>query len=136
MKWKISKTAAANVNFLDYRVDWDKKAPSKIAQHVQDFLKVHCKNYLVLSELRIPKSLMRIDYLVPEKNLAIEVNGKGSHEWNPFFMKSRAGFLASIKRDMKKQEQIELNGFTYIVITDENLPLTKEFFSSVHDIWL
>ena len=95
----------------------------------------HCEHEVVLSELRVPRTLMRVDYMLPSRKLAIEVDGKGSHEWNPFFMKSRAGFLASIKRDSAKEEILALNGFAIIRITDKDRPLTKKFFEE-HEIYL
>jgi hypothetical protein len=128
MRWKINNR---NVWQSDakYRIKWDKKAPSKGAQIVKDYLKKWCYNYIWYEEYFLPKTRLRIDYLCPSKLVAIEFDGPQHQSYNKFFHGSRAGYLASIKRDVKKTEILESNGYTVINLTEEDLPkLNQKFF--------
>ena len=137
MKWKTSEKREVSIVPANYSIDWDRKAPSKGAAQVKEFLKKHCFHDNMGEEFLIPSSgKLRIDFINWSKEFVIEFNGKGAHEWNEFFMKSRSGYARSIKRDLKKQELVELNGLKFVVITDADLPLTKKHFSDNYDIWL
>ncbi len=136
MKWLISKSKTVNLNVSNYDIDWNKKAPSKGAQAVKDFLYEHCRLDQIAEELCLPKSgKLRADFINFNKGFVIEFNGKQHEKYSKFMHGSELGFLASMKRDMKKREIAELNGLTLIEITDKDLPLTKKFFEQ-YEIYL
>lgn len=119
-----------------YKIDWDKPAPSKPAQQVKDFLKLHANRHIWFEEYRVPGTRLKIDFLCPNLKLAIEFDGKQHRTYNSFFHKNRSGFLASIKRDVKKEKFLQENDYTVAVIEDKDLPLTKEFFLKNYNIVL
>jgi hypothetical protein len=128
MKWKVGRSAV-NVVDSDYRIDWNKAAPSKIAQKVKDFLHVNLPYDSWFEEYRIPKTLLRVDYLSFSLKLAIEVSGRQHFQFVDHFHKDRANFLSSVKRDEQKRNILESNEFTICELDDEDVKnLSKELF--------
>ena len=115
-----------------YIINWDRACPSKGSGLVKDYLKSNFKYDVWLEEMRLPGSLLRVDFLNVTRKFAIEYNDtkeKGHHDhFNKFFHGNRSGFLNSIKRDMKKLDLLQKNGYTVIEIYSHDLPLTREFF--------
>jgi len=126
-----------NVNLSKYTIDW-KDGGSKPHLKTKQFLEPYWQFSQVLEEFMIPGSKLRIDILNITSKIAVEISPKGSHSFNPFFHKSRAGgFLASVKRDQSKEEWILENGFQYVCLTDEDLKdLTKERFRDKFEVEL
>ena len=115
-----------------YSIDWNKESCSKGSSIVKEYLKLNFKHDLWLEEMRLPGSLLRVDFLNITRKFAIEYNDtkEGHHnKFNKFFHKHRSGFLHSIKRDMKKLEILEKNGYVVVEVYKHDLPLTREFFS-------
>lgn len=120
-KYKSNKEILIKVS--KYLIDW-KKAPSKGQQILQDFLYKYIKNHIVLAEFRIPGSLMRFDIVDCTTRNIYEFSPISHHNnYNPFFHKSRAGYLRSLKSDTNKLEWAEQNNFQVAEITDDDLPL-------------
>lgn len=137
MKWVLPNNRIININIGPSLIDWDKKAPSKGAQATKDFLKKHCYVQCIGEEFRIPKTRLRCDFVLWNLKVALEFDGLGVHDaYNKHFHKSRIGFLNSIKRDCSKDAHFDRNGFKMIRITEDDLPLTKEFFSVNYEIYL
>lgn len=137
MKWKINKNNSVNINVTNYSINWSKKAPSKGAQSVKDFLAIYCKHDSLGEELLIPRTKLRIDYINFTKNFAIEFDGLQHSKFSKFMHGSRvSGFLSSMKRDTKKEALLELNGFKVVHITDKDLPLTPKWFEDNYEIYL
>src|SRR3990167_7116667 len=115
MKWLINNKYR-NHSDNKYRIKWDRKAPSKGAQIVKDFLFQNCKNHVLFEEYRLPSSRLYCDWIDATLKLCLEYDDKeetGHHNhFNKFFHKTRLGYLNSIKRDIKKEE-IERNSSIY-----------------------
>jgi len=132
----FNSTRQVNVNITPYAIDWDHKV-SGPQKRVSDFLRPYWKTHVVLSEFRIPRSLLRIDILNINLRCAIEVSPAGSHSYNPFFHKSRIGFGAAMKRELGKAEWLEKNGFQLCEIFDEDFDrLSPEWFLEKYDVHL
>jgi very-short-patch-repair endonuclease len=72
---------------------------------------------------------MHVDILNLTKKIAVEVNGPQHKEFNKFFHNnSRANYFNSIKRDWKKTEWLERNGFQLIEIETQEIPKLSEDF--------
>lgn len=113
-----------------YKIKWDKKAPSKGAQKVKDFLRENFKNHILYEEYRLPRTLLRVDFLSATGKWAIEFMGKQHNEFTAHFHQNKIGFLNSIKRDMKKYQILEDAGFKIVELYDEDLEnLTLEYFN-------
>ena len=136
MKWKLPSGREVNHRDGRYKIDWDKKAPSKGAQEVKDFLKKNCFNYIWFEEYRLPGGLLRVDYLSPNRRMVIEFHGRQHSTFVKHFHGSRSGFLSSIKRDVLKSDFLTLNDYKLVEIYDEDLPVTREFFEEKYNIYL
>ncbi len=139
MRWKLSNNKLVWRNDKKYLINWDKPSRSKEQTKVKDFLKQYCKNDILFEEYVLPSTCLKVDFLNATKKWAIEHQGKGAHnEFNPFFHKnSRANYLASLKRDVKKRKLLEDNGYVFIeTFTNELNSLTKEFFLKTYNITL
>lgn len=119
-----------------YRIKWSKKAPSKGAQAVKDFIFKHCSSYIWFEEYRLPGTRLKVDFLSPTKKIAIEFHGKQHVEFNKFFHKTRAAYYRSFKRDVLKERILVANDYTLVEIFDDDLPLTRKFFEENYNILL
>lgn len=113
-----------NVNISKYTIDWD-RVVSKPQKQTKDALRGIWGGQAVCEEFKIPASRMRIDLINFSMGVVVEVSPKGSHKYNKFFNKNRSNFLRAAKRDIKKAEWCELNGFRYVEIVDEDLKSGK-----------
>lgn len=137
MRWKLPNNKLVWRNDKKYLINWDKPSRSKEQTKVKEFLKQYWKNDIVMEEYGLPGSKLKVDFLNATKRIAIEHQGKGAHnEFNPFFHKnSRANYLASLKRDVKKRKLLEDNNYMFIETFTEDLKnLTKEFFLKTYNI--
>lgn len=134
---KLNSNSLVNVNLAEYKIDWDHKvsAPQKA---VVDFLKPFWISDLVLAELRIPGSLLRIDITNIDKKIMLEVSPKSVHQvFNLWIHKDRAGFLKKLKADQQKIAWIEKAGFQFVELVDEDIKnLSRELFRDKFNIIL
>ena len=129
MNWKISKDKSISVPHIKYVTDWNSSSGSSGEVAVRQFLYKNLSYYTWIEQFRIPKTLLRVDFLCPALKLAIEFDGESHYKFNKFHHKgSRFNFLASLKRDDKKEQALELNDITLIRIRESDLPLTLDFF--------
>ena len=79
----------------------------------------------ILEEFSIPGSRLRLDFYMPQLNLAFEFQGEQHDEYNAFFHGDKKGFEKSQARDEKKERWCELNGIklikVYHLVTDAEL---------------
>lgn len=138
MTWIKENGRIVKFTVNKYVINWNKKAPSKGAQTVQDFLRKHAGHYLWLAEFRIPGTKLRCDYLCPPRLLVVEFDGKQHMEYNPHFHRNKMGFLNSLRRDERKERLLERNGYKVIRIDDDvlNTGLTKKWFEETYGVIL
>lgn len=110
-------------NVKPYLIDWEGKSASKGQFKVKRFFKQYWQRHLVYEEFPVYSSRLRVDFLNATRKLAIEYNGVQHNEFNPFFHKNRMNYFFSIKRDMKKAEWLEKNGFKLIELEEDDIPL-------------
>jgi hypothetical protein len=119
-KYKSDKIISIDIK--KYKIDWN-SAPSKGQQILQDFLFPYWKTRLILREMRVPGTLWRFDLVDVNSRTIVEYSPISHHgNYNPFFHKTRAGYLKSIKSDIYKLEWAEQNGFKVIEIQECDLP--------------
>jgi len=138
MRWSINGKLVWK-NDKKYLIDWRKPSRSKEQTKIKEFLEQYWEKDIVYEEYVLPSTRLRVDFLNPTKKIAWEHQGKGAHEFNKFFNKgSRANYLASIKRDVKKAKFLESNGYTLIetYTTDLEKLLNREFFYETYGVWL
>lgn len=125
---KFNSDREKNVNLSKYLINWD-DSPSKEQKILQNFLYPFWKNKIVLSEFRIPGSLFRVDIINISDRIAIEYSPSSSHDYNPFFHKSRIEYIQRVKADIDKIQWLTSNNFKVIEINKEDLDfLSKKYF--------
>lgn len=70
----------------------------------------------VLEDITIPETRLSLDFYVPHRKIAVEVQGEQHDEMNPFFHKSNADFEEQKNRDELKRFFCELNGIKIVEI--------------------
>ena len=113
-----------------YLINWNKKSRSKVQFKTKKLLEPFWKGHIVYEEFPVYGSRMTVDILNATKKLAVEVQGKQHGEFNKFFhSNSRLKYLEGIKRDIKKAEWLENNGFILLEIEEDEVDsLSLEFF--------
>lgn len=129
------KGRPCRINVMRYKIDWD-FVVSRPQKQVKDFLFQYWKNDLVLEEARIPGSKLRIDLWNVSRSILVEVSPAATHSFNAFFHGSKAGFQASVKRDLDKVAWAEKNNLMLVEIMDQDFPLTRTFFKDRYGIEL
>lgn len=101
------------ISLLKYMVHNDSGfGKSQYHNRARTLLEDTFKSYMVLEEVKIPgtgRLALYIDFLIPNLNIAVEVHGRQHYEYVPFFHKTKAGFVDSMRRDALKREWCELN---------------------------
>lgn len=70
----------------------------------------------ILEEFPIPGERLYLDFFLPRKKLAIEVQGDQHHHFNSFFHKDKYAFQASQQRDKRKAKWCEINEICLIKV--------------------
>lgn len=77
--------------------------------------------YSVYEEVKLPgtvnpakKSVLYLDFYVPNGTMGVEVHGEQHFKYVPYFHKSRAGFAMAKKRDLDKKEWCRINDITLV----------------------
>lgn len=83
--------------------------------------------YNILEEVKLPgsvkpakKSVLYLDFFIPNASIAVEVHGQQHFKYTPFFHKSRAGFLQAQARDRDKAEWCDINEIELIVLRHDS----------------
>jgi|TARA_R110000751_G_scaffold23569_7_gene65105 hypothetical protein len=112
-----------------YLINWNKKSRSKIQFKVKKFLEPFWKANVVYEEFPVYGTRMSVDILNATKKIAIEVQGRQHSEFNKFFHgNSRLKYLEGIKRDIKKAEWLEKNGFILLEVEENEVDLLSVKF--------
>jgi hypothetical protein len=120
--WDINNRRQVLIRTHEYNINWQKGGSSKLETRFKELIFPYWSNQIVLEQLRIPSSLLRIDFLNCNKKLAVEINGPQHGRFNKHFHRnSSANWLASIKRDMKKIAWCEKNGITVLELVEDDL---------------
>lgn len=73
----------------------------------------------LLEEVSLPGTGgLTADFLLPHERAVVEVHGQQHFKFNAYFHKTRAGFLASLRRDRMKADWCSLNGFRLVILPD------------------
>lgn len=113
-----------NLDLKKYIVRKDDKT-KKSRYHIiaRNMLHEMFSGYNILEEVKLPgsrcpskKSVLFLDFFIPNLSLGIEVHGQQHYEYCKFFHKTKAGFLTSVKRDDIKEKWCVLNNIELIVL--------------------
>lgn len=120
-------------NLSSYEVFNDnQRKRSKYHIRARQLLKDIFHSYKILEEVKLPgstslhrKSVLYLDFYIPNIKRAFEVHGQQHYEYCEFFHKSKADFVKGLSRDEDKQIWCELN----------NIELTILKYSESEDEW-
>lgn len=134
---KVNSTRHINVNIQKFLIDWEGKCRSKFQLEVKQWLKTYWKSHICLEEFTVPGSRMKCDIVNMTRRIIVEVSGDQHVAFNKHFhFNSREVYLNQIKRDVAKAKWAEDNGFKFVEIFPEDLPLTKKFFQEKYQVEL
>ena len=95
------------------------KYPARKISDVQTAARERIKrefgDQIILEEFTIPKSQLRLDFYLPNINIAVEVHGRQHYEFVKHFHGTKKKFTEAQHRDDKKQWWCELNEIELIV---------------------
>lgn len=97
------------------------KQVSKLHAKTRVFLKELFPNHLILEEVTLPGSkvsgvcsYLRLDFLLPQLDLAVEVHGEQHYKFTDIYHKDINDYRIAVKRDKYKIEWCELNKLTIV----------------------
>lgn len=73
----------------------------------------------LLEEVQIPGALLYLDFYLPAKKIAFEVQGRQHTQFVQHFHGTQEGFIASQSRDRRKREWCEENNIRLIELPDK-----------------
>lgn len=99
---------------------------SHLAKSVRETLAQAFPNTVIKEEEYVNYMGHRLffDFYLPPLNIYIEVQGVQHYEFNEHFHGDAASYRAGIKRDRLKKEWCDLNDFTLVRISYEEIPIT------------
>jgi len=119
---KLNSDKECLLSAKKYGIDWLNSGASKLEIKFRDLIYPFWKNSIILYQARIPGSLLRLDFLNANKRLCVEINGAQHDEFNKHFHhNSRMNYLASIKRDVIKENWLQANNINLIELYEEDL---------------
>lgn len=114
------------LNGREYTLDLKKysKQRSKCSYYhkvARELLHDIFSGYSIYEEVKLPgtvnpakKSVLYLDFYIPNAIMGIEVHGEQHFKYIPYFHKSKAGFAMAKKRDLDKKEWCRINEITLV----------------------
>jgi len=101
----------------------DTKRRSKHHLRARKIIKETYSSYRILEEVKLPgstashrRSVLYLDFFIPNLMLGVEVHGRQHYEHIPFFHKTKRDFLLAKARDEDKADWCELNEIQLITL--------------------
>jgi len=88
----------------------------KFQSEVGDILSELYPGDVICEEFPCSGENLALDFFVPRKKVAVEVQGRQHHQFVEFFHGDKAGFDKQKARDRRKQEWCEINGIRLVKI--------------------
>lgn len=115
MKFKDLSGRIHTLNLSDYRVSPNDTRPrSSLHLRCRDLLKKLFPFDPIYEEVLIPGEQLFLDFFLPSRKLAIEVQGQQHDTYVHFFHGSQAGFKKAQANDRRKEELASLNNIKLI----------------------
>jgi hypothetical protein len=110
-------SVTVSLSISDFPVRPKEFCKSGIQYDVGQILRNKYKFCTILEEWTVPGSGgLKIDFFIPQRSLAIEVNGRQHYEFSKFFHKDQKGFDRQKNRDIIKKNWCDLNGIELIIV--------------------
>lgn len=75
---------------------------------------------VVLEEVSVPNEQLFIDFFLPSRRLAIEINGVQHDQFVPFFHKTKPKFFKAQNNDRRKAAFCQANNIKLITLSDQD----------------
>lgn len=102
---------------------------SKFQQNIYIDLKKLYSYDIILEEVKIPDSRLRIDFVIPSVRLIIECQGKQHEAFNTLFHQYYIDFVNQQNRDQLKRDFCQQNNLTLVEIPYDRKRTTAELIS-------
>ena len=128
MKFKGFNGREYNVQLNKYIVRPDNTLKkSQYHLKARQLLREMYAGYSILEEVKLPgsrsphlKSVLFLDFFIPNLMMGVEVHGKQHYEFVPHFHKTKAKYLQALRRDKLKYDWCELNEIDLIILSYED----------------
>jgi len=109
------------LNGKEYTLDlkrYSKQRSNSSLYHkmARDLLSEVFSGYSIYEEVKLPgsvkpskKSVLYLDFYIPNAIMAVEVHGEQHFKYIPYFHKNKLGFAMAKKRDLDKKEWCRIN---------------------------
>ena len=124
MRVKSTKNPSVIVTWDIRESGWPMKSIASCRSKIQYLIgQVIIKKYPldpILEDVTLPESRLSLDFFLPHRKLAVEVQGAQHDQMNPYFHHSNEDFVKQQGRDDEKRFFCELNNIKlYTVRTEE-----------------
>lgn len=103
---------------------WPQKSQASCRSKIQfDIGQIIKKRYPldpILEDVTIPETRLSLDFYIPHRKMAVEVQGEQHDEMNPFFHRTNTDFEEQKQRDEVKNFFCELNGIKLLLVRTRN----------------
>jgi hypothetical protein len=135
VKLKDVFSRTKSVSLKKYRIDWDKQSKSKFQFNIKQFFKQYWEYDNCVEEFPVLGTKLNCDLINFDKMFAVEADGNFHNTFSKFHHKNRIGFLNSLRRDQKKDEWLQNNGFFIIRINENDIKnLSLEWVQNTFNI--
>ena len=121
-----------NLRLIDYTNNSNKTNKSTLHLKARDLLKECFGSYSIYEEVKLPgstnpknKSVLYLDFFIPNLMLGIEIHGKQHFEFTPYFHKNITGFIQHKRRDCLKQEWCDINNIKLLILRYDETDLWR-----------
>jgi hypothetical protein len=120
------------LNLLKHKDNSERTNKSKIHILARTLLKNCYPAYTIYEEVKLSgstnpknKSVLFLDFLIPNLMIGVEVHGKQHFEYTPFYHKTKLGYYQHLYRDNLKAEWCEKNGIQLIHLKYNEIDLWR-----------
>ena len=89
---------------------------SKLQFEIGQWLQAKFSFDVLLEDVTIPDSRLSLDFFLPQRKIAVEVQGQQHFEQSSLFHKSKKDFYIQVERDEEKQYSCDLNNIRLIKV--------------------
>lgn len=109
----------------------NKKRLSTSSYHAiaRDVIAETFTGYTTYEEVKLPgstpsyrKSVLYLDFFIPNLKMGVEVHGRQHFEYIPFFHKDRMGYAKAQARDRDKKQWCEINDIELVILNYDESP--------------
>lgn len=94
----------------------DTRPRSKYHIRARELIKQLFPLDMVLEEVPIPSSLLKFDFVLPNRRLCLEIQGEQHYTYNSFFFASKSEWMAAQRNDRLKEEWCQNNNIRLVLL--------------------